>query len=78
MEPVRAAHELGSDYVLDVDAETWTRWSAEAERRGQPVEQLVHDAVEAALRAGEPWTGVERRRGQQTLLDATGTNAEEH
>jgi hypothetical protein len=51
-----------------------------AAERGTTVERFVEDAVETHLRHGRSWQpgDPERRRDRRTILDATGTGAEEH
>jgi hypothetical protein len=62
---------------LDLDADTWARWDAEADRRGIPVEVLVREAVDAEI-DGRRWNGEERRRDRASVLEATRTAQEEH
>ena len=51
-----------------------------AAERGTTAERFVEEAVELHLRHGRPWTpgDTERRRDRRTILDATGTEADEH
>ena len=77
---VVSGDDLG-DQAFDLDAETRARWDAEAAQRGQTLQAFVRDAVEAAItkaRRRRRWDGRERRRDKRTVLDATGTKAEEH
>jgi Tfp pilus assembly protein PilV len=68
---------VSDTFSFDVDASTWARWDAEADRRGVSVHTLIREAVDAAIeRRG--WDGEERRRDRQSLLDATRTDQEEH
>ena len=72
--------DLGG-HALELDDETWARWDAEAERRGQTLTAFVRESVEAAIakqRRRKRWDGSERRREKRTVLDATGTEAQEH
>lgn len=64
-------------FFLDVDATTWARWDAEADRRGVSLSVLVREAVEAELERRR-WSGEERRRDRRSLLDATSTAQDEH
>jgi hypothetical protein len=73
---------VNETFILDVDADTWARWDAAAERRGISVQALVHEAVEAQLqdrvRRRRKWNGVERRRDRRSLLEATKTGGDDH
>ena len=67
--------------AFELDDETWARWDAEAGRRGQTLATFVRESVEAAIakqRRRKRWDGSERRREKRTVLDATGTKAQEH
>ena len=51
-----------------------------AAERGTTPERLVEEAVELHLRHGRGWKpgDPERRRDRRTILDATGTEIDEH
>ncbi len=68
---------MNDTFFLDIDADTWSRWDAEAGRRGIPVEVLVREAVDTEIH-GRAWNGEERRRDRASVLEATRTAHDEH